>query len=253
MSWGIFSQSKGVHISINREPLQLSVRNVSGSAILPSDLKSRNPPDCNEPTCQVCSVIYRTMDYVVRDVSSQEIITGKAPLPFTSRYAWFAIQAESSDLRRTHAHLLQGTRPSRKITNVQDIKRYLKVASMSYDGLVVMKRTEPFETTTECIVILREVLHGILTSLHIQLHHPSKHQPKLVDRRFFYAFDINKAIDDITSNCHQCAPLLKIPKTGEINPSVPSDILIHISFSTIIVTNRTHACYMPDTSTFSIL
>ena len=99
------------------------------------------------------------------------------------------------------------------MTNVQDVKRYLKVASLASDGLVVVKRTEPFETTRECIVIPREVLHGILTSLHIQLQHPSKHQLKLVVRRFFYALDIDKAIDDITHNCHQCAALQKIPQT----------------------------------------
>ena len=149
----------------------------------------------------------------MRNVSAQDIITGKTHLPFTSRSAWLAIQAESSDLRRTRAHLLQGTRPSRKITNLQDVKRYLKVASLASDGSEVVKRTEPFETTRECIVIPREVLHVSLTSLHIQLQHPSKHQLKLVVRRFSYAFDIEKAIDDITHNCHQCGALQKIPQT----------------------------------------
>ena len=93
---------------------QLSVHHVSGSAILPPDFASRNPPECNEPTCQVCSFINPTMDCVVRNVSAQDIITGKARLPFTSRSAWLAIHAESPDLSRTRAHLLQGTRPLRK-------------------------------------------------------------------------------------------------------------------------------------------
>ena len=98
----------------------------------------------------------------MRNVSAQDIITGKARLPFHSRSAWHAIQAESSDLRRTRAHLLQGTR---KITNVQDVKRCLKVTSLASDGLVVVKRAEHFET--ECKVVPREVLHGIQTSLRI--------------------------------------------------------------------------------------
>ena len=116
------------------------------------------------------------MNCVVRNVSAQDIITGKARLPFTSRSASHAIQAELSDLRRTH--LFQGNRHSRKITNVKGVKRYLKVASLASDDLVVVKRTEPFETTRDCIVIPREVLNGILTSLNIQLQHPLKHQLK---------------------------------------------------------------------------
>ena len=32
-------------------------------------------------------------------------------------------------------------------------------------------------------------------------------------QEIFYAFDIEKAIDDITNNCHQCAALQKIPQT----------------------------------------
>ena len=30
-------------------------------------------------------------------------------------------------VRRTHAHLKQGTRPSKKVTNVKDVKRYVAV------------------------------------------------------------------------------------------------------------------------------
>ena len=110
---GIFSASPRVYTFLSIVcRYQLSVRHVSGSAILPSDFASRNPPDCNEPTCQVCSFIYRTMNCVVMNVSAQDLITGKARLPFTSRSASLAIQAELSDLRRTRAHMLQSTRPS---------------------------------------------------------------------------------------------------------------------------------------------
>ena len=41
---------------------------------------------------------------------------------FTSQPAWVAVQSECPDLRRTHAHLVQGTRPSKKLTNIKDVK-----------------------------------------------------------------------------------------------------------------------------------
>ena len=85
-----------------------SVRHVAGSAILPSDFASCNASKCDNPTCQVCSFIQRTEDSMVLRASVQSILSGTAKLPFTTRAAWLALQAECPDLRRTHVHLTQG-------------------------------------------------------------------------------------------------------------------------------------------------
>ena len=122
---------------------QASVRHVSGAAILPSDFASRNAAACENETCQVCSFISRTRDSVVRAVSVQDVLQGNVRLPFTSRPAWVAVQPEFPGLRRTHAHLVQGTRPSKKLTNIKDVKRYLQVASVADDGLLVDTTPDP--------------------------------------------------------------------------------------------------------------
>ena len=101
---------------------QASVRHVSGAAIFPSDFASRNAAACENDTCQVCSFISRTRDSVVRAVSIQDILQGNVHLPFTSRPALVAVQSECPHLCRTHAHLVQGTRPSKKLTNIKDTK-----------------------------------------------------------------------------------------------------------------------------------
>ena len=44
---------------------QASVRHVAGAAMLPSDFASRNAPECDNPTCQVCSFIQHTEDSMV--------------------------------------------------------------------------------------------------------------------------------------------------------------------------------------------
>ena len=190
---------------------QASVRHVSGSAILPSDFASRNAPPCEQESCQVCSFIMRTKESVVRMSSVQDVLDGNVRLPFTSRPAWLAIQSECPDLRRTHSHLVQGTRPSRKLTNVKDVKRYLQVASVASDGLLVVKRHEPLSPSRECIVVPRQVLDGLLTALHIQLNHPSSHQLKTVVKRYLYALDTDKAIANISDGCHSCAALRQTP------------------------------------------
>ena len=108
-------------------------------------------------------------------------------VPFTSRSAWLQSQLECSDLRRVHSHLKQGTRPSKKLTNIKDVKRYLNLVSVSRDGLLVVKRDEPFAVSRECIVISRSVVDGFLSALHVKLDHLCRHQMKLVSQHYFFA------------------------------------------------------------------
>jgi hypothetical protein len=112
----------------------------------------------------------------VRSVNVDDIVNDTARLPFTTRSAWRDIQGECPDLRRVHSHLKQGTRPSKKLTNIKDVKRYLQVVTISKDGVLVVKRSEPFSSEKEQIVVPRSVLDGLLTAMHVKLDHPTKHQ-----------------------------------------------------------------------------
>ena len=192
---------------------QATLRHLPGCANIPSDFASRNAPDCENPRCQICSFIINTEDSVIRQVSMQSILSGDTRLPFTSRSAWGDIQLECPDLRRTHAHLVQGTRPSRKANKVKDIKRYLQVATIAKDGLLVVKHTDVLAPTRERVIVPRQVLDGLLTALHIKLEHPSSHQLKSVFRRYLYALDCDKSIERMTNSCHQCTALQKTPHT----------------------------------------
>ena len=70
---------------------------------------SRNAPECSEPSCQICSFVQMSERSVVRKITTRDILDGSAKLPFTSRSAWLATQSECLDLRRTRAHLVQGS------------------------------------------------------------------------------------------------------------------------------------------------
>ena len=143
----------------------------------------------------------------------EDITTGVIRLPFTSRSAWLSTQSECRDLRRVRAHLKQGTRPSKKLTNVRDVKRYLSSTTLARDGVIVVRHDMPFAPSRELIVVPRQVLDGLLTALHLKLSHPTKHQLKLVVRRNFYALDLDSAIERVTDTCHTCMSLLKLPQT----------------------------------------
>ena len=122
---------------------QVNISHLSGCVNAPSSFASRNAPICTETNCQVCNFISRTEHSVVRSISVEDVLSYKFRLPFTTKSAWINIQSECPDLRRTHAHLKQRTRPSKKLTNIKDVKRYLNVASIAKDGLLVVRHCDP--------------------------------------------------------------------------------------------------------------
>ena len=64
---------------------------------------------------------------------------GTAKLPFLGRSAWFDAQTHCADIRRVHAHLRQGTHPSKKLSKIGDIKQYLYHVAIARDGLLVVR------------------------------------------------------------------------------------------------------------------
>lgn len=90
---------------------------------------------------------------MVCSIDIQDILTSGAKLPFMSCPACLSIQADCPDFRRTHAHLFQGTQPSKKLTNLTDVKRYLNFTCIAKDGLLVVPHVEPMSSTRERIVV----------------------------------------------------------------------------------------------------
>ena len=261
LSRGEFSSSPRVTSFLTTvSRYQVSLQHLAGTANLPSDFASRNAPECQEPMCQICTFIHEAEDSVVRDVSVQDIIDNTKSLPFTTRSAWRDLQNQCPDLRRVHAHLKQGTRPSKKLTNIKDVKRYLTVSSISKDGLLVVRRNQPFASTTEAIVVPRSVLDGLLTALHVRLNHPSRHQLQTVVQRHFYALDMSNALTRISSFCHTCASLQKFPVSLVSQTSEDPPDVVGISFAADVIkrqrqlilllrecsTSYTNTCLIPD-------
>lgn len=205
---------------------QATIDHLAGTSNIPSDFASRNAPECTDETCQICSFISTLEESVVRGLSVDDIVSGKSRLPFMTRSTWRSLQGECNDLRRTHAHLSQGTRPSKKLTNIKDIKRYLGVATIAKDGLLIVKYSDPLQPPRECIIIPRQIIDGVVTALHLKLNHPSTHQLKKVLHRYFYALDFDKIIEKISSSCHQCLALKQTPTVRvEQSSSEPPEVI----------------------------
>ena len=239
---------------------QVSLQHLAGAANLPSDFASRNAPDCTEPNCQICSFVHESESSVVRGISAQEVLDNTKRLPFTNRPAWFSVQNECPDLRRVCAHLKQGTRPSKKLTNIRDVKRYLNVTSISKDGLLIVQRQQPLSRPIELIVVPRSALDGLLTAIHLKLDHPSKHQLQMVIQRHFFALDMSAAIARVSDSCHTCASLKKFPTSLTSQSSEDPPEVVGVSFAADIIrrcrqfilllrectTSYTASCLVPD-------
>ena len=111
------------------------------------------------------------------------------------------------------------------------MKRYLKDVVIAADGLLVVRDHQPFQPPRERLVVPRSVLDGLLTALHIRFSHPSKYQTKRLFSRYFFALDIDKAIDLVSSSCHICESVKSIPKHFQPQSSVEAPRSIGVSFA----------------------
>ena len=214
---------------------QVCLQHLAGKANLPSDFTSRNAPDCREPNCQICNFVHEMEDSVIQSISIQDILDNKSNLPFATRAAWLQIQHDCPDLRRVHAHLKQGTHPSKKLTTIRDVKRCLSSASIAIDGVLVVKHNQPFAPVAEAIIVPHSVLDGLLTALHIKLKHPSRHQFQLVLQSQFFDLDMNDAISCVTSAWHTCASLRRFPSSLVSQSSDDPPEVVGVSFATDVI------------------
>ena len=120
-------------------------------------------------------------------------------MPFLNHAAWKAAQQEDATLRRTYAHLSKGTRPGKKERNMRDLRRYLQVTSIDNDGLIIVKKSDPFLSDRRLTVIPTQLLPGLVTALHIQLGHPTIHQLLKVFNRYFYGINSSSEVSNVVN------------------------------------------------------
>ena len=152
-------------------------------------------------------------------------------MPFTSCAAWQATQLEYP-----HSHLSQGARPTKKATKIVDVKGYLTDVVIAADGLLVVRDHQPFQPPRERLVVPHSVLDSLLTALHIRFSHRSEYQTKRLFSRYmyFFALDVDKAIDLVSSACHICESVKSINKHFQPQSSEEAPRSIGISFAAYV-------------------
>ena len=213
----------------------VTVTHLKGDSNKSSDYGSRHPQICNDDTCQICTFVNEAVDSTVSSVSVADIASGKARMPFLNPSAWKAAQQDCPDLRRTYAHLTQGTRPSRKARNLKDIRRYLNVASLDNTGLIVVKKQDPYAAVRYQIVVPRNIIPGIATALHLHFEHATKNQLIQLFKRYFYGISSDTVIHDIVDNCTHCNALKSMPVDIIQQTSTPSPTSVGEQFAADVI------------------
>ena len=213
MKRGEFSSSARVSTSLSiLSQYNVDVQFIKGTYNLPSDFQSRHPPSCEENCCQICKFVQDSDHSVVRAVSVDDVLAGREQVPFATRSSWKNLQMQCPDLRRVHAHLAAGTRPTAKKTKMTTVKRFLRNVKIARDGLLVVKQSRPFLPESELIVVPLSILHGLVTSLHLQLGHPLPTQLTNVFNRQYFSLNVADCVGQVSSNCAQYRALVSVPK-----------------------------------------
>ena len=213
MSRGQFSTSARVATFFSTlSQYNIEMQHLSGDMNLPSDFLSRNPSECDSRSCQICRFVDEVSELAVRKISVDEILSGRCAVPYANTSAWKNLQMECDDLRRVHAFLSSGTRPTAKKTKMTSVKRYLQNVSIGKDGLLIVRHSAPFRPVEDLIVVPQHVVLGLFMSLHLTLQHPTTSQLLQVFKRKYYCLRAQSLATTTTDNCSLCQSLRTVPK-----------------------------------------
>ena len=186
-----------------------------------SDYSYQHPRECYDSSCQVCAFVNNTATSV-HAVTVSHVMSGSISMPYKNTSAWKSAQHQCPDLRRAYAHLTQGTRPLRKSRNLRQLRRYLNVATVDRQGLIVVSKTDLFIVIRNLIVVPASILPGLLTAVHLRFQHASKSHLTQLFNRLFFAIKSAPAIQHVVDNCEQYNSVKKIPYELISQSSTPS-------------------------------
>ena len=213
LSQGAFSLSPRISsFLMNLNAQNVSIEHISGSSITLTDFSSRNAISCPDKNCQVCQFVNDHVDLAVRSISVSDVERGAMSMPYYNVKAWKEAQKEDPELKRCYSQLSSGTRPGKKEKNLKVLRKYFQIATISDNGLLIHRKSNPYGRDFELIIVPSNIAQGLISALHLRFNHPCKTQFKKVWDRYFFALNSERLIEDCTRACSLCTSLQRIPK-----------------------------------------
>ena len=204
---------------------RVEICHIPGKKNITSDFGSRNPTECQDASCQICKFVNEVAQSTVCTISIEDVLSGSARMPFTNTNAWKSAQHDSPILRRLFAHLTSGTRPGKKSRNMTDLRKYLSVASVDNQGLLIVRKPDPYVSHKDLIIVPVQLLPGIITAIHLRFAHPTALQMTKIFDRYFYGLRSKKVIEEVVEQCSQCNSMKYI--APELMTQTTSSVVEH--------------------------
>ena len=206
--------------NINRA--RIESKHISGKAKLNpiADLQSRNPPDCTSDFCSVHKFIDEAVNSNIEDNVKLNNISGQTE-GFSNRISWKTAQDANNACAVAKQLLSSGKPPPKAFKKTSgeywnDIRQYCRDASLSKDGLLVVKSQPNIlsgNIPRDRIVVPKPLVPALLYHSHNHGdQHPARTQQKSLFQRQFYAIGLDKHLDLLYSNCYKCSVVQKLPK-----------------------------------------
>ena len=239
--------------SVSTLPIRMEHSSGKLSQIIGSDTISRNASSCSNPeACQMCKYIDEAMHEVpvdIRKINVEDIIQGKAAIPFLSRQAIKDMQKECSSCTKAIEYIRNGVTPQANNRKITDTKRYVRDCKVDHDDLLYSERTSPDLKTKKVPVIPKHLGKALLFAQHVVLNHPKKSNMKIFVDRNMYLLQSPKIIKDALKNCHLCLAadnLIKDPPifSSDTIPKHPgsnfaADVLKHSKQNVLVAVDDT--------------
>ena len=134
------------------------------------------------------------------------------PLPLGSRQAWIEIQQESEICKRFTELKQLGQLPGRKDKNKTVLNKMLKRCEISKHLIVSTEFDDKAMRNVEKIFIPPIFLPSVLTIMDNNLKHPPSTQLQKLFEKYFVAFNLLRACQELSEQCSQCICLARFPR-----------------------------------------
>ena len=158
-------------------------------------------------------------DAEIKMVTYEDVITGRARVPFTERPAWISVQAEDQIHQLLTGLIKNGQKPEKKQTNrhFTQLKKMYNLYQtglllIARDGLVTVRHTDARGNAYNAISVPAHMFPGLIQALHVKLSHPSKAQLLRLVSRYFYCPNMAQNVDQVVTNCSVCTALRTLPQ-----------------------------------------
>ena len=127
---------------------------------------------------------------------------------------------------------------------MKHVRKYLQIASISDNGLLIVRKEDPFLHQRQLIIVPKDILPGILNALHLYFTHCTEGQLSKLFSRYFYAIGSEPLIKQIVDSCAQCNSMRKLPTELFEQSSLPSPSTVGQNFAADVIKRKSQSIFV---------